>query len=94
MTGLRSAVAGLLILATIGIVEAAEVRAGDQPQCFVDGKAGTCWPSVSQCQNCCNADLTVCRSPTARLNQGSVRAPLGQFEVLPGTTAEPGEIAQ
>jgi hypothetical protein len=29
----------------------------------VNGKAGTCWPSIAQCQHCCDATLTNCGRP-------------------------------
>ena len=65
--------------------EAADNQSDQLPECYVNGKAGTCFPSVTQCQACCVGQFD-CGSPTgagARPKATINVAPSRQIPVTP-----------
>ena len=85
MRRLKFGLTALVILTTIGGTEAAEKQlrsgaAGDVPECYLNGKPGTCFPSVYQCQSCCIGQFD-CGSPTG--SGPRINIPLQQLRPAP-----------
>jgi hypothetical protein len=58
-------------------VEAADNQPEQLPECYVNGKPGTCYPSVNQCQSCCVGQFD-CRNPT-----GAAQVPKATINAAP-----------